>query len=148
MIVTRRKLFGFGAALVAAPAIVRVASLMPLSMPRAPLFLEVRFIDNLALPEPFILLRGYDQFGKKIEERMSVHGGTTKHSFSIGSAKLVIPSVNNAPFTWVSEVLKMARNAPIGVGLEGGFVGRDGLKPPKFLHFLKDDKTDKGIESA
>lgn len=34
MITSRRSLFGFGAALIAAPAIVRVASLMPVSVPR------------------------------------------------------------------------------------------------------------------
>ena len=34
MIVSRRKLFGLGATFVAAPAIVRVASLMPISVPR------------------------------------------------------------------------------------------------------------------
>lgn len=34
MITSRRSLFGFGAALIAAPAIVRVASIMPVSVPK------------------------------------------------------------------------------------------------------------------
>lgn len=34
MITSRRSLFGFGAALIAAPAIVRVAALMPISVPK------------------------------------------------------------------------------------------------------------------
>lgn len=36
MIIPRRSLFGFGAALIAAPAIVRVSSLMPISAPKLP----------------------------------------------------------------------------------------------------------------
>lgn len=39
MITSRRSLFGFGAALIAAPAIVRVASIMPVSVAQDPMTL-------------------------------------------------------------------------------------------------------------
>ena len=51
MNLSRRRLFGFGAALVAAPAIVRVSALMPISVPRRRSFTadELGFISDAML---------------------------------------------------------------------------------------------------
>ncbi len=54
--VSRRRLFGFGAALLAAPAIVRVASLMPVSVPKL-IVAPVRFKSGNTLLSSDIILR-------------------------------------------------------------------------------------------
>lgn len=66
MNLSRRRLFGFGAALVAAPAIVRVSALMPISVPKSST-LEQLVLQRLEVAER----KAYQDLKRLLDEAWS-----------------------------------------------------------------------------
>lgn len=152
MILARRRFLFAGAALVAAPAIVRVASLMPVSVPKPALyeFKPRLYTAGTWHAQSIITIRGLDEWGLKVEEVLELNPngsyGPTKQTMRLfQGVDMTIP----APAETVSfAVEKVERNAPTVVvfehvsdGFRFGEVRK--IQPP-----VKHDKTDAGIESA